>query len=213
MSPNLFITFEGADKAGKSTQILRLEERLLAAGKSVLRTREPGGTPLGEELRSLVMVCRQEKLANETELLLFAASRAQLLRETIWPALQEGKTVLCDRFADSTTAYQGFARGMDRAFLETLHQFTVGGRWPDLTFLLDLPVEESFRRLHRVLQETHGENDRFEEEGRLFHQRVREGFLAVAQANPQRVVVLDATRPPEELSREIWETVQRRMAL
>ncbi len=212
MSSPLFITFEGADKAGKSTQIRRLQENLLADGKPVLCTREPGGTPLGEELRSLVMVCRQEKLADETELLLFAASRAQLLRETIWPALQEGKTVLCDRFADSTIAYQGFARGMDRTFLDTLHHFILGERWPDLTFLLDLPVEESFRRLHRVLQETHEKNDRFEEEGRLFHQRVRDGFLAVAQANPQRVVVLDATRSPEELAQEIWETVKRRMA-
>ena len=210
MKPGLFITFEGADKAGKSTQILQLEKRLLASGRPVLRTREPGGTPLGEELRNLVMQCRKERIADETELLLFAASRAQLLRETIWPALQEGKTVLCDRFADSTTAPQGYARGMDMDFLERLHGFTVDNRWPDLTFLLDLPVEEGFRRLRQVLQETAAPGDRFEEEGRLFHQRVREGFLQVARKFPGRFVVLDAMRPADELSQEIWACVERR---
>ena len=123
----LFITFEGVDKAGKSTQIKKLAERFRNIGRNVLCTREPGGTPIGEELRELVMKNRQEKISDETELLLFSASRAQLLRERIWPALNEGTIVLCDRFADSTTAYQGYARGMDLDFIDEYYLRPING--------------------------------------------------------------------------------------
>ncbi len=209
--PALFITFEGLDKAGKSTQIRLLEQRLRDSGRQVLCTREPGGTALGEDIRALVMKNRQEVISDETELLLFAASRAQLLRETIWPALERGAVVLCDRFADSTVAYQGYARGMDLEFLRRLNSFTLQDRWPDLTFLLDLTVEESFRRLGRVLQETAAESDRFEIQGQSFHQKVRQGFLDAAQENPERIRRIDATLPLQEIADRIWDAVQERL--
>ncbi|MCQ2403101.1 MAG: dTMP kinase [Lentisphaeria bacterium] len=205
-----FITFEGVDKAGKSTQIRLLAKRFQEMGKAVLCTREPGGTPLGEEVRELVMKNRAENIADETELLLFSASRAQLLRERIWPALEEGQVVLCDRFADSTTAYQGYARGMDLAFIRQLNQFALGNRWPDLTILLDLTVEESFARLDNVLKATAADSDRFEIEGRRFHEAVRNGFLQIAKENPRRFVTFSAAKPVEELADEIWSAVSRR---
>ena len=206
----IFITFEGVDKAGKSTQIRLLARRFQEMGKAVLCTREPGGTPLGEEVRELVMKNRAENIADETELLLFSASRAQLLRERIWPALEEGQVVLCDRFADSTTAYQGYARGMDLAFIRQLNQFALGNRWPDLTILLDLTVEESFARLDNVLKTTAADSDRFEIEGRRFHEAVRNGFLQIAKENPRRFVTFSAAKPVEELADEIWSAVSRR---
>lgn len=209
--PALFITFEGLDKAGKSTQIRLLEQRLRDNGHAVLCTREPGGTALGEDIRSLVMKNRQEAISDETELLLFAASRAQLLREAIWPALERGAVVLCDRFADSTVAYQGYARGMDLDFLRRLNSFTLQDRWPDLTFLLDLTVEESFRRLGKVLKETAAESDRFEIQGQTFHQKVRQGFLDAAQEHPERIRRIDATLPPQEIADRIWDAVQERI--
>ncbi len=209
--PALFITFEGLDKAGKSTQIKLLEQRLRDSGHAVLCTREPGGTALGEDIRSLVMKNRQEAISDETELLLFAASRAQLLREAIWPALERGAVVLCDRFADSTVAYQGYGRGMDLDFLRRLNSFTLQDRWPDLTFLLDLTVEESFRRLGKVLKETAAESDRFELQGQIFHQKVRQGFLDVAKENPGRIHRMDATLPPQEIADRIWFAVQERL--
>ena len=143
----LFITFEGLDKAGKTTQIARLAARLEQRGYTVTSTREPGGTPLCEEIRQLLMKKQSEKLVDEAELLLFSASRAQLLRERIWPELAAGHVVLCDRFADSTTAYQGYARGMDLEFIHKLNDYTLGGRWDttplswkDRTLLADIPA-------------------------------------------------------------------------
>lgn len=207
----LFITFEGVDKAGKSTQIKKLAERFRNLGRNVLCTREPGGTPIGEELRELVMKNRQEKISDETELLLFSASRAQLLRERIWPALNEDTVVLCDRFADSTTAYQGYARGMDLDFIKRLNNFALGNRWPDMTILLDLTVDESFARLDNVLKSTAAASDRFEIEGRKFHEKVRNGFLAIAEENPQRFAVISAAQSVDAISEQIWEAVQNRL--
>ena len=205
-----FITFEGLDKAGKSTQIARLARRLQACRREVVLAREPGGTRLGEAIRALVMQFKDGKVADEAELLLFAASRAQLVRELIEPALAEGKIVLCDRFADSTVAYQGFARHLDLSVIGHLNELAIGGCRPDLTVFLDLSVEESFRRLRQVLAESHCPGDRFEAESRDFHEGVRNGFLHIARECPQRVVRFDATLPADEIEDRIWHEVSRR---
>ncbi len=204
----IFITFEGLDKAGKSTQISLLAQRLQAAGRTVFVTREPGGTPLCEELRNLVMQFKTEHIADESELLLFAASRAQLVRQRIWPELEAGHVVLCDRFADSTLAYQGYARGLDLDFIRKLNDFALGGRWPDRTILLDLTVEESFSRLAKVLAGHEADSDRFEDERQRFHQKVREGFLAQAAAFPERIKAIPATQSVEAIAEQIWSHVE-----
>ncbi len=200
------ITFEGPDKAGKSTQLKLLADNLRNLGYKVSETREPGGTPLGEKIRHLVLQFKNESMAPEAELLLFGASRAQLVRKLIWPELQQGNIVLCDRFADSTTAYQGEARGLDLDFIRAMHEFSLGGRWPDLTFFLDLEVKESFRRLREVKPDLLND-DRFEEEDKNFHQAVRNGFLKIARGNQQRIRHLDATRGISELAEQILQEV------
>ncbi len=210
-SKGVFITFEGVDKAGKSTQIRLLKERLEAQGLTVVCTREPGGTRLGETLRDIVMQFRDERMAPEAELMLFAASRAQLLRQFVWPELEAGHAVLCDRFADSTTAYQGYARGMDLEFIHKLNDYTLGGRWPDLTILLDLDARQGFSRLHRVQAESGAGNDRFEDEGTAFQERVRQGFLEIARRNPSRVAVVAAARPVEEVAADVWRHVAAKL--
>lgn len=207
----LFITFEGLDKAGKTTQIARLAARLEQRGYTVTSTREPGGTPLCEEIRQLLMKKQSEKLVDEAELLLFSASRAQLLRERIWPELAAGHVVLCDRFADSTTAYQGYARGMDLEFIRHLNAYAIGNRWPDLTLFLDLTVDESFRRLGKVLDTTKAEVDRFEIESRRFYEQVRKGFQELAAGHPERIVTLDAAQTVDALDEQIWKIVQKRL--
>ena len=206
ISGGLLITFEGPDKAGKSTQLKLLAESLRNRGYKVTETREPGGTPLGEEIRRLVLQFKHESIADEAELLLFGASRAQLVRKLIEPELLQGNIVLCDRFADSTTAYQGEARGLNLDFIRAMHEFSLGGRWPDLTFFLDLEVNESFGRLRKVKPDILND-DRFEEEGRNFHQDVRNGFLKLARENPQRIRHLDATRGISELAEQILQEV------
>jgi len=207
----LFITFEGLDKAGKTTQIARLAARLEQRGYTVTSTREPGGTPLCEEIRQLLMKKQSEQLVDEAELLLFSASRAQLLRERIWPELAAGHVVLCDRFADSTTAYQGYARGMDLEFIRHLNAYAIGNRWPDLTLFLDLTVDESFRRLGKVLDTTKAEVDRFEIESRRFYEQVRKGFQELAAGHPERIVTLDAAQTVDALDEQIWKIVQKRL--
>ena len=207
----LFITFEGLDKAGKTTQIARLAARLEQRGYTVISTREPGGTPLCEEIRQLLMKKQSEQLVDEAELLLFSASRAQLLRERIWPELDAGHVVLCDRFADSTTAYQGYARGMDLEFIRQLNAYAIGNRWPDLTLFLDLTVEESFRRLGKVLDTTKAEVDRFEIESRRLYEQVRKGFQELAAGHPERIVTLDAAQTVDALDEQIWKIVQKRL--
>ena len=208
----LFIPFEGLDKAGKTTQITRLATRLERLGHTVFSTREPGGTPLCEEIRQILMKKQSEKLVDEAELLLFSASRAQLLREKLWPELDAGHIVLCDRFADSTTAYQGYARGMDLEFIRQLNSYAIGNRWPDLTLFLDLTVEESFKRLGKVLDTTKAEVDRFEIESRRFYEQVRKGFQELAAGHPERIVTLDASQSVEDLDEQIWKIVQKRLS-
>ena len=203
----LFITFEGPEGSGKTTQIRLLGEYLSSQGREVLLTREPGGTPLAEQLRGVLKNHRgEEKLQPGTELLLMEAARHQHVMNVIAPALAAGKIVLCDRFFDSTTAYQGGARGIEGKVIDTLNGFAVGGCRPQLTFLLDLPPEVGFRRAGKR-PETLGEYDRFEEEDLAFHRRVRESFLEIARLQPERVRLIDADRGVDEIQLEIRRIV------
>lgn len=204
-----FITFEGSEGSGKSTHIQRLVRRLHAAGAETFVTREPGGTALGEEIRHLLLHHRSGIMSPETELLLFAAARAQLVREHILPALQSGQVVVCDRFLDSTTVYQGAARRLAAESVAAINQFAVGECRPDLTLVLDVPVEVS---QSRVRTRGDGKADRIEREDGDFFRRVREGYLALAQAEPHRLAVFDSTRPPDEVESAIWKTLHERLA-
>ena len=207
-----FITFEGPEGSGKSTQIRLLAERLGKTGMDVLCSREPGGTPTGEAIRNILQHdAVDEPLAARAELLLFTASRAQLMSQVILPALADGIWVLCDRFIDSTMAYQGFARGMDIDTLDRINDFAVAGRKPDLTILLDLDVERGFERLAKRYADGSGSADRFEREGRDFHLRVREGYHTLAAREPERFAVVDTDRPIEMVSADIWTSVADRL--
>ena len=203
-----FITFEGTEGGGKSTQIELLAARLRAAGFTVRQLREPGGTPIGEEIRhTLKHSPHNHAMTAEAELLLMNASRAQLVREIIRPALAAGEIVLCDRFYDSTIAYQGYGRGLDRAKVREVIEFAVGATKPDLTLLLHVPraVSES-RRAHRNAA-TGLVRDRFEEADSAFFQRVEAGFLAIAAAEPHRVKLITATAAIPAVSEQIWALV------
>lgn len=194
----VFITFEGIEGCGKSTQIGLLAQHLEKHGHAVLVTREPGGTELGEAIRGLLLDPRNGAMAPLTELLLYEAARAQLVAERIRPALEARQVVLCDRFYDSTTAYQGAGRNLGDIDLAALHRLATGGLVPDLTVLLDLPVEEG---LKRALGDARG--DRIERESIAFHERVREAFMDIAKQEPDRVRVLNGLRRPKDLGAEI----------
>jgi len=196
----LFVTLEGGEGAGKSSQALALSERLQASGLPVVRTREPGGTALGERVRDIVLdvAGRGAPLEPLTEALLFAGARAQLVAEVIAPALARGDAVVCDRFADSTVAYQGYGRGVDLDAIAKLNEVATAGVRPDLTVLLDLPVAEGLAR-------TDGEQaDRFEREHSEFHERVRDGYRRLAEREPERWLVVDASEPVEAVTDAIW---------
>ncbi len=203
-----FITFEGPEGAGKSTQVSLLQQALTSRGIECLLTREPGGTPLAEQLRNIVKYHDGDELMTaETELLLFAASRAQHVRNLIQPAVDAGKVVLCDRFYDSTTAYQGYARNLDLEFIQHLNRFAIAGCKPDLTILLDLPPEAGFSRT-AVREETQGLNDRLENEALEFHLAVRTAFKSIAEQEPERVKIVSALDAPEIIHRHIMELVE-----
>ncbi len=205
-----FISFEGGEGCGKSTQIERLAARLEAEGYTVCRTREPGGTPLGEAVRDLLQHSPTgQGMCAESELLLFAASRAQLCRELILPALQRGEVVLCDRFLDSTTVYQGVARAIDPIEVAAINQLATGGLLPDLTLLLDLDPKIGLRRARDGRE---APLDRMEREALDFHQDVRRGYLELARIDPERFQVLDAKRTAAELEKQIWDSVGARLA-
>lgn len=201
-----FISFEGGEGCGKSTQIQRLADSLKAQGHSVLMTREPGGTPLGEALRDLLQHNPAgEQMVPEAELLLFAASRAQLAREIIQPALQAGQIVLCDRYLDSTTVYQGVARKLDPQAVAAINNFAVGSVRPDRTFLLDLDPEIG---LDRVRARSGGTLDRMEDQASTFFQAVRQGFLNLAESDPKRIQVIDASQTVEAMQSLILTAVE-----
>lgn len=198
-----FITIEGPEGAGKSTQLQKLAEYLESIGATCVRTREPGGTLLAEDLRNVVKEYNgNEKVFPETELLLMEAARSQHMNVLVLPALEEGKVVICDRFSDSTLAYQGYARNLDMDIIEKLNLFASCNRVPDLTLLMDLTPEDGFART-RKRQETAGQFDRFEIEKIDFHQKVRNGFLTIAKDNPNRVKVVNAARSVEEIFADV----------
>lgn len=204
-----FITFEGPEGCGKSTQIKLLAEKIVEQGIKAVCTREPGGTITGEAIRNILQHdAAGEPLADRAELLLFTASRAQLMDQVILPALEDGDWVLCDRFIDSTMAYQGFARGMHIETLDRINEFAIYERKPDLTILLDLDVERGFQRLEERYADGKESHDRFEREAREFHQRVREGYHRLAEREPERFRTVNSDRPIEEVSADIWSAVK-----
>ena len=205
-----FITFEGIEGCGKSTQAMLLARALQEQGHEVVTTREPGGTPTGQTLRQILLHSSETLLAPGTELLLMLADRAQHVQDVIAPGLREGKVVISDRFADSTTAYQGYGRGIALSLLTRLNAFACHGYTPSLTIVLDLPVMEGLNRASRR-RGSGAAVDHFEAESVAFHERVREGFLAVARAEPQRVLVFNAQQPIEELHGDILTLVQERL--
>ncbi|MGD0814483.1 MAG: dTMP kinase [Verrucomicrobiota bacterium] len=206
----LFITFEGTEGSGKSTQIVRLSRRLADLGHKVHVLREPGGTPIGEEIRHTLKHSNSNHgMTPETELLLMNASRAQLVREIIRPALSSGAIVLCDRFYDSTTAYQGFGRGLDLELVQQTVACAVGETRPDLTLLLTVSVEVSeARRQGRLLPGLEKVRDRMEEADRGFFERVEQGYRKLAAAEPGRVRAIDGTLPADRVSQAIWKAVE-----
>jgi len=199
-----FIVFEGGDGSGKSTQARSLLRRLRNRGIKVLSTREPGGTPLGQSLRRLLK--SGDSMAPISELMLFEAARAQLVQQVIRPFLDQGGVVIADRFTSSTVAYQGYGRGLDRDLIDRLNREATGGLEPDLTVLLDLPVEMALARKER--ESGSGKEDNFDGAPVDFHRKIRRGYSALAAADPEGWLVLDGLRPPEELSREIWAKVK-----
>ncbi len=197
----LFITFEGTEGSGKSTQCGLLARSLRSQGYPVLETREPGGTPLAESIRHLLLSPsrqkkpREELIVPECETLLILAARAQHVSEIVQPALRQGLIVLCDRFFDSTVAYQGYARGLDMSFLAHAQKFATHDLQPHLTFLLDLPIKEGLTRRHQS-----SDQNRLDRESHAFHQKVRRGFRALAKQEPDRIHTLDARKPTQDLT-------------
>lgn len=197
-----FITFEGVEGCGKSTQIALLHDYLVQAGRTVLVTREPGGTPIAEAIRDVLLDPSHSAMGATAELLLYEAARAQHVHEKIAPALEAGQVVLCDRFADSTTAYQGAGRGLAPEVLNELHRLATHGLWPDLTLLIDLPVATGMERAR-----SRGRKDRIEQESIDFHERVRAGFLRLAAAEPDRIQVIAGNASIDEVQQEIRRAV------
>lgn len=195
----MFITFEGPEGSGKSSQIKRLATFLEKRGFSVIATREPGGTPIGDQIRDCLHDVANTDMVAPTEFLLYSASRAQLVRQVIRPALAAGAIVLCDRYADSTIAYQGYGRGLDLSDLRLITRFATGGLTPDMTFLLDIDVERGLAR--RV--EGESEMNRLDLETVAFHQRVRDGYHQLAKLDPRRWVTVDADRSQDAVQKEL----------
>lgn len=198
---SLFITFEGSEGCGKSTQARALWRKLARMGIPAVLTHEPGGTALGNQLRRILKRERPDKISPLAELLLFAACRIQLVVEVIRPSLKQGKVVICDRFADSTIVYQGYGRGLDLETIKKVNELATQGIEPDLTILLDIPTRAG---LDRKGSKT---NDRFETENITFHNKVRHGYLKLAAKQPQRWLVIDATLPRARIGKIIWERV------
>lgn len=206
-----FISFEGGEGGGKTTQAKRFLSRLDKEGYEAIYTREPGGTPTGEAIREILQYDKAgEPICDETEVLLFAASRAQLVRKVIKPALENRISVVCDRFADSTTVYQGYGRGFDVEKMLAINDFAVGNYSPHVTYLLDISVELGFDRLARRQKEIFVQADRIEREERAFHERIRNGYLELAKKYPNRFVKINASKSPEEVEKLIWEDFSKR---
>ncbi len=203
----MFITLEGPDGSGKSTQLPLLVDFLRQQGLKVLATREPGGTSIGEQVRGVLHRLENKGMHPRTEILLFLAARAQHVEELIRPRLEAGELVLCDRYADSTLAYQGYGHGVNLESLRQLLDFSTGGLWPDLTLLLDIPSEAGLRRR----QSSHGEWNRMDDYALEFHRRVRQGYLDLVRRDPQRWVVVDASRAVDEVQADLRRIILERL--
>jgi dTMP kinase len=204
-----FITFEGGEGAGKSTQLKRVAARLQAAGQEVVATREPGGSPGAESIRELVLNGAADRWSPVTETLLMYAARRDHVERVIRPALTRGAWVVCDRFADSTRAYQGAAGGTEPKLIAALETYILEETRPDLTLIFDLPVEVGLERAHLRA----GAEMRFESKGQAFHERLREGFLSIAKAEPERCAVIDATGSVDEVEARVWAAVDGRLSV
>ena len=203
------VSFEGPEGSGKSTQISRLAAHFQKTHREVITTREPGGTEIGEQIRNIIVHnSRGDEMCAETELLLFTAARAQLVREVIAPALLRGAIVLSDRFLDSTTVYQGIARNLAADPVSQINRFAVGNVMPDLTVFLDVPEEVSLARLKQRATDL---PDRMERENVDFYKKVREGYLLLARGMPERFIVVDGTKPEDAIEKKIWSEVQTRL--
>ena len=215
MSDGLFITLEGIEGSGKTTQVPGLTARLSAMGYDCLVTREPGGCKLAEKIRAILLDPANAGLVPMAELLLYLADRAQHVQEVIRPALNAGRIVVCDRYADATVAYQGYARGLGPLEVADLNQHATGGLEPDLTLLLDLPAQVGLQRAKRrvdSLEKGQPTEDRFEQEELVFHQKVREGYLDLARSHPDRIVVIDAEGSPDEIASRIHAVIEERIS-
>lgn len=204
-----FITFEGGEGSGKSTQAGILANRLSRAGRPVLATREPGGSPAAEEIREVLLSGQVAPLGPLAEAVLFSVARADHVENAIKDALQEGAWVVCDRFMDSTRAYQGATAGVPRGIINALERLTVGALVPDITFILDIPAEEGLARAQARAEGA--EPDRFEGQELMLHERVRRAFLDIADEEPARCVVVDASQPEAMVAEDVWETVLQRL--
>lgn len=207
-----FITFEGIEGCGKSTQLRLAAARLTAAGHGVVVTREPGGCPIADAIRAILLDAGNSAMVPMTELLLYGAARAQHVAEVVEPALAAGKIVLCDRFTDSTLVYQGYGRDLDRELIARLNTLAAGSIRPDLTIVLDCSVEVGLARaMTRISAASTAREERFEQESLLFHERIRDGFLSLAAAEPRRFVVLDGSRGIEETEALVTEVIMTRL--
>lgn len=208
----MFITFEGIEGCGKSTQINLLAAQLQQQGRQVLLTREPGGCPIADQIRGLLLDADNHAMVPMTELMLYAAARSQHLAEVVQPSLAAGTLVLCDRFSDATRAYQAFGRGIDRQIMESLNDLACNGLTPDLTLLLDCPVEVGLARARQRIAGSNGpKEERFELESLHFHQRVRNGYLQLAAEEPDRFAVINAAAPQDQVAITILQAVQSRL--
>ena len=203
------ISFEGSEGSGKSTQIARLAAHLQETGREIVATREPGGTEIGEQIRNIVIHnSKGDEMCPETELLLYTAARAQVVREVIAPALARGAVVISDRFLDSSTVYQGIARNLAPGPVREINRFAVGEVMPHLTIVIDVPTDVSLKRIRQRASDL---PDRMERENISFYTKVREGYLLLAKEWPERVIVLDGTQTPDAIEKKIWAEVQKRL--
>lgn len=209
MARGVFVTFEGCDGSGKTTQADKLAEKLRTMNIRILRTREPGGTRIGEAIRGMIRgENNYETISRETETLLFMASRSHLVRQVILPAIESGECVVSDRFSDSTLAYQGYGRCLNACKIKAMNDFVAGDTVPDITFLLDVDVRAGLERIHKRNMALGAEHDRIEREAIDFHERVRKGYLKLAKREPGRFKVLDGAADEEQVAMQVWDEMQ-----